>query len=94
MQIEDIIIQKLLNKNKTKKVILFKPTEPEDNRKKLTVLRPTENSILPSEVYEDTKNPANEKQVIQAIKNLEAQGKVKSIQTQRSNEIFYWVELK
>jgi hypothetical protein len=94
MQVEDVILQKLLEKNKTKKVTLFKPIEPEDTRKKLVVTRPSETTILPSEVFEDTKNPADEKSVIEAIKNLEQLKKVKLVWTQRSNELFYWVELK
>ena len=93
MQIEEIIIQKLLAKDKTKRVLLFQPINKEDNRKKLLVSRPTENSILPSEVYNDTKNPADEKQVIEAIKNLEEQKRVKSVQAQRQGEEYYWIEL-
>jgi hypothetical protein len=83
----------LLAKNKQKKVLLFKPTEPDDNRKKLVVTRPNEHSILAQEVYNDTKNPADEKSVIQAIKNLEQQGKIKIFTAKRSNELFDWVEL-
>jgi hypothetical protein len=94
MQTEDLIIQKLLAKNKSKKVVLFKPIKPEDTRKKLVVTRPSETAILPSEVYNDTKNPADEKSVIEAIKNLEELKKIKLVWTQRSNELFYWVELK
>ena len=93
MQIEDLVIQELLKKNKPRKVLLFKPTEPEDTRKKLFVYRPNEHSILEQEVYNDTKNPLTEQQVIQATKNLEAQGKVKINWVQRQGELFYWVEL-
>jgi hypothetical protein len=93
MQVEDLIIKELRRKNKTKKVVLFEPIDKQDDRKKLVVTRPNDTSILASEVYDDTKNPSDKTQVVKAIKNLEAQGRIKSIQTKRSGEMFHWIEL-
>lgn len=93
MHVEDIIIQKLLQKNKKNKIILFQPTEPDDDRQKLVVTRPDEHTILLQEVYEDTRNPITEKQAVQGLKKLLEQKKVEEVKAKKQDTIFDWVRL-
>ena len=82
----------MLNPDKPKKIVFFKPTEKEDTRKKMFVTRPNEHAILSKEVYQNPRTPISEKETIEALLKMEQEGRVESLWTNKSKEkVLWWV---
>jgi hypothetical protein len=82
MQVEEYVLKIMNDENKPRRINL-------DNGLKVT--RPTPHSIVPEEIYNDSKNLYTEKDVISALKKLWLQdNKVDTYLKQKDGEEISW----
>ena len=85
MQIEDLIIQKMLDEKKTTTIRMLNG---------LKTSRPTPHSILAEEIYSYQKNPFNEAQTISALLKMWTEERITSFETRKNGNLVTWWALK